>query len=135
MTEWIVQALLTADKIIEERNGKKALIGVFDHFNLPSFPSIGLPPWYVYVSVANLSAGRHQCVVNMVADDSHAVLFSSSGEIIVNDPAAPVEVVLPVSVVFPAPGTYTVSLHLNGTEALSRTLRVRPLTETQGEKQ
>lgn len=37
-----------------------------------------------------------------VADDSHAVLFSSSGEIIVNAPAAPVEVVLPVSVVFPA---------------------------------
>lgn len=135
MTEWVVHALLTADRIIEERNGKKALIGVFDHFNLTSFPSVGIPPWYIYISVANLSEGKHQCVVNVVADESHAVLFSSSGELEVNDTIAPVEVIMPVSVVFPSPGIYTVTLHLNGEEALSRSLRVLPLTEAEGAEQ
>lgn len=75
MSEWVVQALLTVDRVIEERNGKKSLIGVFDHFNLPSFPSVGLPPWYIYASMSNLSAGTHQCVVNIVSDESHAVLL------------------------------------------------------------
>ena len=124
MTEWVVQALLTADRVIEERNGKKSLIGVFDQLNLPSFPSVGLPPWYIYASVSNLSEGRHQCVVNIVSDDSHVVLFSAGGELIVKGAASPVELCMPVSIVFPAAGLYTLTLHLNGTEALSRTLRV-----------
>lgn len=134
MTEWVVQALLTADRVIEERNGKKSLIGVFDRFNLPSFPSVGLPPWYIYASVSNLSEGRHQCVVNIVSDDSHVVLFSTAGDLMVNDGTQPIELFMPVSIVFPTAGMYTVTLHIDGTEALSRTLRVRPVSEAQGEE-
>ena len=134
MSEWVVQALLTADRVIEERNGKKSLIGVFDRFNLQSFPSVGLPPWYIYASVSNLSAGAHQCVINIVSDDSHAVLFSTTGELMVNDVTQQVELFMPVSIVFPTSGMYTVTLHLDGTEALSRTLRVNPVSETQGEE-
>lgn len=128
MTEWVVHALLTADRVIEERNGKKSLIGVFDHFNLPSFPSVGLPPWYIYASVSNLSEGRHRCVVNIVSDDSHEVLFSAAGELMVKDGTRPMELSMPVSIVFPAAGLYVVTLHLDGTEALSRTLSVKSVS-------
>ncbi len=84
--------------------------------------------------MSNLSEGQHQYAVNIVSDESHAVLCSSAGELIVQDETGSVELFMPVSIVFPAPGKYTVTLHLNGTETLSRTLRVKSMTESQGEE-
>jgi len=124
MMEWVVQALLTADKVIEERNGKKAIIGIFDRIHIDTFPGTGIPPWNIYTSIANLSEGEHNFAVNIVYNDTSAAIFGASGTLNVNDQDAMTEVVIPVSVVFPGPGAYTVSLHIDGDQCLSRIIRV-----------
>ena len=132
MTEWVVHALLTADKVIEERNGKKAIIGVFDSINIDTFPSPGLPPWNIYAAIANLSDKEYKFAINITYDETNVAVFGVSGKLHIQDPSAPAEVVVPVSVMFPGAGTYTVSLHINGNEALSRVIRVRTASEQSG---
>ena len=130
--EYVVHALLTADRVIEENNGKKAIIGVFENVNAESFPSQAIPPWNIYASIANLSKGKHQIAINLVYDNSSGALFSMSGEIQVSEQGPCVEIVAPVAVMFPGPGTYTVSLHIDGDIALSRVIRANVLSASTG---
>lgn len=128
----MIHALLTADKVIEERNGKKAIIGVFDQINIDTFPSPGIPPWNIYTSIANLSEGDHEFAINISYDVTNVAVFGVSGKLHINDQNAPSEVVVPVATMFPGAGSYTVSLHIDGKEALSRVIRVRTASEQSG---
>ncbi len=117
-------ALLCADRIITENNGKKGLIGVFSGFHFPLFPSIPTH-WFIYAGLANLR-GENQFSINLVHDESQTVLLSLGGELKVHEQQEnDIEVVVPVvNLVFPKPGPHTLILNVEGIPYASRILRV-----------
>src|SRR5271157_1010841 len=105
MPEPLLTALLVADTIVTEDNGKKVLVGVFSKFNFPQFPA-QMPPWYVFASVDNLE-GHNTFTVNLAREDTQEVAFSVGGEMQIEDPNSPVEIVLMIPpIIFRAQGTY-----------------------------
>lgn len=117
-------ALLCADRIITEDNGKKGLIGVFSGFHFPRFPSIPTH-WFIYAGLANLR-GEAKFSMNLVHDETQTVLLSLGGELKVHEQQDnDIEVVVPVvNLVFPRPGTHTLVLNVGGIPYASRILRV-----------
>ncbi len=116
-------ALLCADRVITENNGKKGLIGVFSGFQFAAFPS---PPthWFIYGGLANL-AGSHGFSLNLVHEESQQVLFSLGGDLNVVEGNREVELVVPVAnLVFQRPGPHTLTLNIGGMPIASRILRV-----------
>lgn len=116
-------ALLCADRVITENNGKKGLIGVFSGFQFPAFPS---PPthWFIYAGLANLH-GKQDFALNLVHEESQHVLFSVGGEISATTGHQEVELVVPVAnLVFQRAGSYVLTLNVGGIPAASRVLRV-----------
>lgn len=109
----VLHAVLCADKAIEEKNGKKGLIGIFQSFNFARFPIVA-PTWYVYVAVGNVSEGRHDVMVEVVQDDAGAVIVRSHGTVQVRTPAADVEIVCPMAVTaFRSPGAHWLTVTLD----------------------
>lgn len=122
-----VHALLFADRIITEDNGKKGLIGVFTQFNFPQFPAQAAP-WSVYVSMDNVSAGEHEFTINIVRESSKQVVFSASGSFEHEVGQSGVELALPIPPIqFPGDGRYVVTISLNGRDIAYRNLRVELL--------
>ena len=123
MPEPVFVALLLADRVITEDNQKKGIIGTFTQFTVRDVPA-GLPPWYIYAAVTNIS-GEHSFSVNLVVDRTQQVIFSAGGNLRVDDPRRVVELVIPVpNVVFPETGTYVVTFHVQGEQIGSRILDV-----------
>jgi hypothetical protein len=121
MTEPVFVALLAADRVITEDNGKKAIIGTFTQFNARQFPAV-FPPWFVYAAVTNL-AGPHSFSLNVVNDETQQVVFSAAGQFTVDQPRKVVELVVPMlNVVFPIPGTYNMLFNVDGQQIGSRLL-------------
>ena len=121
MTEPVFVALLAADRVISEDNGKKGIIGTFTQFNAVQFPA-RFPPWFVYAAVTNL-ADAHSFSLNVVNDGTQQVVFSAAGQFTVDQPRKVVELVVPMlSVVFPAPGTYNLLFNVDGQQIGSRLL-------------
>lgn len=126
MAEWVVNALLLADKVIEEKNGKKGLIGIFQQFNFPQFPAAVPIPWFVYASISNVEEGTRSFTFNLVRDETQAVIFSASREMNVETPCSSIDLVVVVaSVRFDAPGTYTLTFNIDGAPAGSRVVDVK----------
>ena len=46
MGEPVFLALLTADRVITEKNDKKGIIGTFNKLAAPKFPA-RFPPWWI----------------------------------------------------------------------------------------
>jgi hypothetical protein len=123
MPEPVFVALLLADRVITEDNQKKAIIGTFTQFTVRQVPA-GLPPWFVYAAVTNIS-GELPFSLNLVVDRTQQVIFSAGGNLRVDEPRRVVELVIPVpNVVFPETGTYIVSFHVGGEQIGSRILDV-----------
>ena len=123
MPEPVFVALLLADRVITEDNQKKGIIGTFTQFTVRDVPA-GLPPWYIYAAVTNIS-GEHSFSVNLVVDRTQQVIFSAGGNLRVDDPRRVVELVIPVpNVVFPETGTYVDTFHVEGEQIGSRILDV-----------
>ena len=122
MTEVAAQALLTADRVIREDNGKHSVIGIFSHLVADQFPA-SMAPWSIYVAVANVSKGKHAFAVNIKHDGSDSVPWSAGGEIEVEAPGG-VEMSFPVALTFPVEGKYTVSFHVDRDVALTREILV-----------
>lgn len=118
-------ALLFCDHIIEEKNSnKKSLIGVFSVILGEKFP-LQFRPFWLYVSFTNL-VGEHTFAINMVLEKTKNVIFSAGGNVDSRDPDAVIELPLPVRpVVFPEPGEYGVTLHIDGSPLLNRILYVK----------
>ena len=130
MTELVVRALLTADKVLKEDNGKHSAIGIFDRFNVISFPAT-LPPWGIYVSLANLSKGDHKFAVNLVHDETSSAVLGLSGDMSVKEQGSGIEMGIPVlTTTLPRAGRYTMSLHVNGDHVASRTIEISQLGAT-----
>jgi hypothetical protein len=117
-------ALLCADRIITENNGKKGLIGVFSGFHFPQFPSLPTH-WFIYAGLANLP-GENQFSINLVHDETQTVLLSMGGELNVKEHEEnDIELVVPVmNLVFQRPGSHTLILNIEGIPYASRVLRV-----------
>lgn len=119
MTEPVFVALLVADRVISEDNGKKGVIGTFTQFNALQFPA-RFPPWFVYAAVTNL-VDEHSFSLNVVNDETQQVVFSAAGQFRVDRPRKVVELVVPVvNVVFPSPGTYNLLFNIDGQQLGSR---------------
>ncbi len=122
--EIVLHAIVFADKAIEENNGKKGLIGIFQSFNFARFPTVA-PTWYVYVAFGNVAKGRHDVTVNVVHDDTGSVIVRSHGEVQVRTPAADVELVFPMAgAAFRAPGVHWLTVTLDQAQIGSRVLHV-----------
>ena len=122
--EIVLHAIVFADKAIEENNGKKGLIGIFQSFNFARFPTVA-PTWYVYVAFGNVSKGGHDVTVNVVHDDTSSVIVRSHGEVQVRTSAADVEIVFPMAgAAFRSPGVHWLTVTLDQTQIGSRVLHV-----------
>jgi hypothetical protein len=51
-------ALLIADRVIREDNGKRGIIGSFNTFNFPAFPAVA-PPFVIYANLDDFT-GEHE---------------------------------------------------------------------------
>lgn len=120
-TEPVLLALLTADRVIEESNGKKGIIGTFDRFFSERFP-IMFPPWGIFLSVTNLS-GEHSFTINIVNQQSQEVVYSVSGGIRSAEFDKVHEIMVNLAPVFPQAGKYQVLFYIDG-----RVVGAKPLT-------
>lgn len=123
MGEPVFHALLLADRVIVENNGKKGLIGVFNRFTFPSFPAIS-PSWFIFASVSNL-IGKHAISWNLTLDEAALVVLPIGGELECKDPNTEIEMVLPVKGVnFPKEGNYTLTMNIDGKQIAAKTIKV-----------
>lgn len=121
-------ALLFADRVFREDNGKFGVLGIFDAFNFPQFPIV-TPPWGIFILLSNLSSGKHPLTINLVHDQTDAVVLPFVGELNIAEEDAPAQINLPVNgVLLPAPGDYTLTLNLDGKQIASRRLHVNQIT-------
>lgn len=125
--------LLFADRVIEETNHKKGIIGTFTYFHSEKVPVV-FPPWFIYAAVSNLSAEeKHSFVVNIAHEETQAVIFSAGGELQVDGPKTVAELPIPVTTGFPKFGTYIVSFVVDGSELVTRKLDLFQRTQAGGQ--
>ncbi len=123
MGEVVIHALLCADKVIVENNGKKGIIGVFDRFNLPNLP-VPSPPWFIFAQIANVK-GKHQVVFNLVNEETSEVTFSVSAEVEIPADREVMDLhILVGGFPFTRYGKYVLSMHVDGPVVHSRSIMV-----------
>lgn len=129
----VCYAILFADRIITENNGKKGLIGVFSQFNFPRFPAIA-PPWYIYVAVTNIS-GKHEFSLNLVRDEAQHVVLPIAGEIEIPNTENDTEIIIPVfNLTFQKQGNHTLTFNIDGRQLGSRILKVRQIPQSKNDQ-
>lgn len=112
MSEPVLVALLFADKVITENNGKKGIIGTFNRFQSPKFPVV-FPPWAIYAALTNLG-GVHQFELKLINNDTGQDLMPIKGEFRAEKLNDVVELVYNIGgVAFPEDGTYTLTLRID----------------------
>ena len=122
MGEPVFLALLTADKVITEKNEKKGIIGTFSRLGTTKFP-VSFPPWWIYASATNI-AGEHKFSVDIYASDGKR-LFSAKGNLDINNSDQIIEIAIPVvACAFPQAGSYSVLLSLDDMQIGARVLHV-----------
>ena len=120
-------SLLFCDYFIEERNtGKKTLTGTFCAIYGKTFPGQCRPFW-IYASFTNI-AGEHSFAVNIVFEKTQNVLLSMGGNFSATDKDAIIEFPFPVNtLMLPEPGKCQVTLHIDGSVIMSRTLYIKEI--------
>ena len=123
-------ALLIADRVIREDNGKRGIIGSFNTFNFPGFP-ITAPPFFVYANLEDFS-GSHEFSITIAREGAELVVFSAGGEIHFKDENREAEILVPAfSVTFPKEGSYNLILRIGNGQYGSRRLIVNRLATPQ----
>ena len=119
-------ALLMADKVIKEDNGKRGIIGSFNTFNFPSFPFTA-PPFFVYANLEDFT-GDHEFSVTIAREGAELVVFSAGGEILFQDENREAEILVPAfGVTFPKEGSYNLILRIGHSQYGSRRIIVNRL--------
>jgi hypothetical protein len=123
MSEPVLAALLFADRVIEEINHKKGIIGTFNRFYAEKFPA-AFPPWFIYAAVTNLN-GEYNFSLNLVFDKAQQVIIPISGKFKVDSSSSVIELVFPIfRAVFPEEGLYTLTFNVEGIPVGSRMLEL-----------
>jgi hypothetical protein len=123
-------ALLLADRVIREDNGKRGIVGSFNTFNLQTFPA-PVPPFFIYANLEDFS-GKHEFSINIVREGADFVILSTGGEIDFVETGKEADIVIPVSgLQFPKEGLYNVILKVGNYQYGSRRLIVNKLPEAQ----
>jgi hypothetical protein len=125
MGEAVFVGLLFADRIVEEKTGKKVIVGTFNTFHTPSFPAT-FPPWAIYASVTNL-VGKHTFSLNLVHEETAQVVLALNGDLDLEDSSIIAEIVPGVAPTFHRPGLYTLVFNVDGNHMGARSLYVREL--------
>jgi len=121
--EPVLVALLFADRLLTEDNGKKGIIGAFNRFRAPQFP-VMFPPWAIYAAVTNLR-GKVPFVLNLRQMDNEQAVFEITGEIDAADILDVIEITPVVAnAVFPAAGRYRMAFQVGAETIGSRLLVV-----------
>ena len=116
-------ALLMADRIIKEDNGKRGLIGSFNTFNFPTFPATA-PPFHVYANLEDF-LGVLEFSVTIAREGAELVVFSAGGEIKFEREGIETELILPIlGVTFPKEGVYNLILRVGNSQYGSRRIIV-----------
>ncbi len=79
MSEPVCTALIFADRVIIENNGKKGIIGTFSKLYAGSFP-VQSAPFAIYASITNLF-GKHSFHLNLINEESNESILPINGEI------------------------------------------------------
>ncbi len=115
-------ALLMADRVIQENNGKRGIIGSFNTFNFPTFPATA-PPFFVYANVEDFE-GAHEFSVTIAREGAELVVFSAGGEIRFES-GKEAELILPAfGVTFPKEGVYNLIFRVGHNQYGSRRIIV-----------
>jgi hypothetical protein len=116
--------LLFADRIINEDNGKKGIIGTFNRFSAPQFP-VNFPPWAIYAAVTNIQ-GPHKFSVRLVHnEDETKVVIPIEGDMNVPSVNDVAELIFSINnAVFPTPGKYNLTFSIGNEIVGSRVLFV-----------
>ena len=120
-------ALLMADRVIREDNGKRGIIGSFNTFNFPTFP-ITAPPFFVYANLEDFT-GIHEFSVTIAREGAELVVFSAGGEIRFEEQNKEAELLIPAfGVTFPKEGDYNLILRVGNSQYGSRRIIVNRVT-------
>jgi hypothetical protein len=112
-----------ADRVIQEINGKRGIIGSFNTFNFPKFPAIA-PPFQVYANVENLE-GVHEFSVTIAREGAELMVFSAGGEITFESKGREVDLIIPAfGVTFPKEGVYNLIFRVDNDQYGSRRIIV-----------
>ena len=123
MKEPVLLALIFADKVITEDNGKKGIIGTFTRFHSPQFPVV-FPPWSIYVAFTNIQ-GSHKFSFELIHTEDDKVIFPLQGDFNVSAVDETVELGINIAgVTFPEPGKYYLVFKVDGTVVGARFLQV-----------
>jgi hypothetical protein len=120
-------ALLMADRVIKEDNGKRGIIGSFNTFNFPTFPFTA-PPFFVYANLEDFT-GDHEFSITIAREGAELVVFSAGGEIQLQDENLEAEILVPAfGVTFPKEGSYNLILRIGNSQYGSRRIIVNRLS-------
>lgn len=123
MIEANCYAILFADRLIREDNGKIGVIGLFETFFTPVVPFTPLP-WGIFLALDNLPEGQYVLTANLVHEETQAVVLPVSLNLEQKIPGV-VQISLPLAgVAFPRFGKYALTVNLDGIQIGSRILTV-----------
>ena len=124
-------ALLMADRVIIEDNGKRGIIGSFNTFNFSDFPAIA-PPFFVYANLEDFS-GVQEFSVTIAREGAELVVYSAGEEIHFQDENREAEVVVPAfGATFPKEGAYNLILRVGNSQFGSRRIIVNTSSRPRG---
>ena len=122
MPEPVLVGLLVADRVIEEKSGKKGIIGTFTTFHARSFPA-SFPPWFIYAALTNVE-GEHDFAINLVQSQTNQVVVGLRGKLNSSSAEQVVELVAPIPrAVFPSEGKYDLTFQVDAFPLGARVLR------------
>jgi len=126
MGEAVLVGLLFADHILEEKSGKKSIIGTFTTIYSEKFP-FQYARFGIYAAVTNLE-GEHEFALNLVNDETQQVVIALSGKIASKSRLEVIEIVAIFEMVlFPKPGKYNLTYVIDGYQVGSRVLPVQQI--------
>lgn len=116
--------LLFADRIINEDNGKKGIIGTFNRFFAPQFP-VNFPPWAIYAAVTNIQGPLKFSVRLVHNEDEEKVVIPIEGDMNVPSINDVAELIFSINnAIFPIPGKYNLTFSIGNEIVGSRVLFV-----------
>ena len=127
MREPVCTALLFADKIIIENNGKKGIIGTFSRIQSQAFP-VNSAPWGIYIAVTNVE-GKHSFSVNLENMETNEIIFPIEGDLDSKNSEEIIELVFNTNgVLFPREGKYSLNFTIDKEVLSSTVLYVEKVT-------